>query len=245
MAVLGILLLLAGFEVSVATFCPVGWHRYDKACYFVIKEKWEWQNARQFCSMFHADLTVPNLAEEQAFVWELLLRELEPDGPEDGAWIRCNDIHQEGVWQHCPLRGDETNAYQNWLEGKPDNRTTGADCALMVDWNDGKWGNQNCPNPKYATCELPINNYHPLFCLQIGSDGHIVSQCLTGHVMMEIQAQGMVSCGKACLSHPRCNSFNLLVQGQGRMMCQLNNITLQKAAAQDVRHIENCYSLDL
>ena len=97
------------------------------------------------------------------------------------------------------------------------------DCGL-VQW----WVNQNCYNTIYmqATCKLPIINYPP-FCLQIGSDGHITSQCLTGHVMMEIQAQGVVSCGKACLSHPRCSSYNLLDQGPGKMECQLNNITLQ------------------
>ncbi|XP_022102044.1 snaclec 1-like [Acanthaster planci] len=243
--ILDFLLLMIGIGADAAAICPSDWHRYGQACYFVIKEQMNWHDARGICAAFQASLVVPNSSEEQAFLWGLLLWEFYPNGPVNGAWIGCDDIQQEGVWQHCPLRGDGTNAYQNWDETKPDNRCPGADCALVGDWNDGKWDNQLCTLSRYATCELPVINYHPLFCLQIGSDGHIVSQCLTGHVMMEIQAQGMVSCGKACLSHPKCNSFNLLDQGQGRMVCQLNNITLQNAAAQDVKQVENCYSVDL
>ena len=238
-----ILLLMAGLDIFTAAFCPTGWHRYGKACYFVIKDKMGWHNAGDICAASQANLAIPNSSNEETFLWELLQGELHPNGLEEGVWIGCNDIQQEGVWQHCPLRNDRTNMYQNWAVGRPDNRHPKADCALVSKWRH--WDNQICTNLKYATCELPIINYNPLFCLQIGSDGHITSQCLTGHVMKEIQAQGVVSCGKACLSHPRCSSYNLLDQGPGRMVCQLNNITLQNAAAQDVKEIENCYSLHL
>ncbi|XP_038050748.1 perlucin-like protein [Patiria miniata] len=248
MDVLNVLLLIAGFEASVATVCPVGWHRYGKNCYFVIKTKWNWYTAKKTCAASHASLAVPISSEEQTFIWELLQREFYPDGPGNGAWIGCNDINKDGVWQNCPLRGGETNAYQNWREGRPGNqyRYRGADCALMVNSAGGKWGNQYCTNPRYATCELAIIDYNPLFCLQIGSDGRITSPCLTDkHVLMELQAQGLVSCGKACLSHPECSSFNLKDQGQGKMVCQLNDLALQNAAAEDVVEIENCYGLDL
>ncbi|XP_038050647.1 perlucin-like protein [Patiria miniata] len=246
MDVFGILLLFIGSAASIATICPVGWHRYGKACYFVIKELKNWHKAKTICAASHTSLALPNSFEEQTFIWELLQREFYPSDFQKGAWIDCDDIDQDGVWQNCPLRGDETNAYQNWREGNPGNQYSGADCALMVNSAGGKWSNQYCTNPRYATCELAITNYNPLFCLQIGSDGRITSLCLTdNHVLMELQAQGLVSCGKACLSHPKCSSFNLKDQGQGKMVCQLNDLTFQKAAAEDVVEIENCYGLDL
>ncbi|XP_038049770.1 asialoglycoprotein receptor 2-like [Patiria miniata] len=246
MDVLSVLLLMAGFEASVATVCPMGWHRYGKACYFVIKELNTWYKAKSICAASHASLAVPNSLEEQTFILELLQLEFNPDGPGNGAWIGCNDIDKEGDWQNCPLRGNDTNAYQNWSEGKPDNRHFAADCAMMGDWRKGEWGDQFCTNLRYATCELAIIDYDPLFCLQIGSDGRIISPCLTdNHVLMELQAQGLVSCGKACLSHPKCSSFNLKDQGQGKMVCKLNDLALQNAAKEDVVEIENCYGLDL
>ncbi|XP_038050742.1 perlucin-like protein [Patiria miniata] len=246
MEVLGVLILMAGFEASAATICSAGWYRYGNACYFVTKEKLAWPRANDTCAASHASLAVPNSLEEQTFIRELLQREFHPYGPVDGAWIGCNDIDKEGDWQNCPLRGDGTNAYQNWGEGKPDNRHSGADCALMGNWGNGKWGNQLCINLKYATCELAIIDYDPLFCLQIGSNGRITSPCLTdNHILMELQAQGLVSCGKACLSHPKCSSFNLKDQGQGKMVCQLNDLALQNAADEDVVEIENCYGLNL
>ncbi|XP_038049774.1 C-type lectin domain family 10 member A-like [Patiria miniata] len=245
MDVLDVLLLMAGFEASVATVCPVGWHRYGKACYFVVNEIRGWHIAKSICAASQASLAVPNSLEEQTFIWELLQWEFYPDGPGNGAWIGCNDIDWEGDWQNCPLRGDDTNAYQNWREGKPDNQRGGADCALMVNSAGGKWGNQLCTNPRYATCELAIIDYDPLFCLQIGTHGHIISPCLTdNHVLMEFD-QGLESCGMACLSHPKCSSFNLKDQGQGKTVCQLNDLTLQNAADEDVVEIENCYGLDL
>ncbi|XP_038050727.1 low affinity immunoglobulin epsilon Fc receptor-like [Patiria miniata] len=245
MHVLSVLLLVAGFEATFATVCPVGSHRYGKACYFVIKELKSWYKVQQICAASHASLAVPNSSEEQTFIWELLQREFYPDGLGNGAWIGCNDINQDGVW-NCPLRGGETNAYQNWGEGNPSNQYSGADCALIGDRAGGIWWNQYCNNHRYATCELAIIDYDPLFCLQIGSSGRITSPCLTdNHVLMELQAQGLVSCGKACLSHPKCSSFNLKDQGQGKMVCQLNDLALQNAATEDVVEMENCYGLDL
>ncbi|XP_038049773.1 snaclec stejaggregin-A subunit beta-3-like [Patiria miniata] len=246
MEVFGILLLFIGSVASIATICPVGWQRYGKACYFVIKELKNWSKAKSICAASHSSLAVPNSSEEQTFIWELLQQEFYPDGPVDGAWIGCDDIEKEGDWQNCPSTGDETNVYQNWREEQPDSWNAASDCALMVNSAGGKWDDQSCTNPRYATCELAIINYDPLFCLQIGSDGRITSPCLTdNHILMELQAQGLVSCGKACLSHPKCSSFNLKDQGQGKMVCQLNDLALQNAGAEDVVEIQNCYGLDL
>ena len=246
MDLLSVLLLLVGFEASVATICPAGCHRYGKACYLVIKKSMNWHGSQRICAASHATLAVPNSVEEQTFIWELLQQEFYPDGPGNGAWIGCNYIYRNGGWQNCPLRDDQTNAYQNWLQGNPRPWYTRYDCALMRNSHSGKWANQYCSNPRYATCELAIANYDPLFCLQIGTDGRITSLCLNAtHVLMEFQAQGLVSCGKACLSHPKCSSFNLKEQGQGKMVCQLNDLALQNAAAGDALEVDNCYGLDL
>ena len=79
-----------------------------------------------------------------------------------------------------------------------------------------------------------------------GHDGRIKSQCLVGHVMKELRADGVVSCGKACRSEPRCRSFNLLMEkGSGKMVCQLNNATRHEAADGNMKARDKCYFFDL
>ena len=67
------------------------------------------------------------------------------------------------------------------------------------------------------------------------NDGRFTSQCLFNHVTKEQAGKGIVSCGKACRSDPRCRSFNLLEQEGGKMVCQLNNATRHEAAEGEMK----------
>ena len=73
------------------------------------------------------------------------------------------------------------------------------------------------------------------------------SRCLLGHVVKELPADGVLSCGKACRLEPRCQSFNLLDQG-GRgekMTCKLNNVKCDFADESDFEGIGKCYLFDI
>ena len=129
-------------------------------------------------------------------------------------------------------------------DGETDNNE-GQDCAMMSRGNDGKWKDRDCSKTYNAVCQQPtVTSSTPVYCLHTGSDGRISSQCLFGHVMKELPAHGVVSCGKACRLEPRCRSFNLLEQGRGKMACQLNNVTSEEAP-EDLIVMGNCYFFDL
>ena len=237
-----VLLLLLGIcGRLLAEICPPDWHRYGESCYFFIPRTMDWYDANRTCVELQANLAVPNLKAEQNFIWDLFLHQ---QISSTSLWIGCNDIEEEGNWQHCPLKG-EPNTYGNWEEGKPSSTNDNYDCGVLwVDFN-GQWDNYECFHPKNAVCELPVNSVTPIFCLQTGNDGRFTSQCLFNHVTKEQAGNGIVSCGKACRSDPRCRSFNLLEQEGGKMVCQLNNATRHEAAEGEMKEEENCYFFDL
>ena len=65
------------------------------------------------------------------------------------------------------------------------------------------------------------------------------------HVMEELPGKSVVSCGEVCRSHPRCHSFNLLEQDEGKMVCQLNNATHREVTDGDMKVNERWYFFDL
>ena len=123
-------------------------------------------------------------------------------------WIGCNDINEEGNWQHCPSKGNDTKAYENWADGEPNDLRDGEDCGVQIKWRGGTWNDNDCENSHFAVCELPVS-----------SGGRLTPQCLLHHAMEEFMGEGVGSCGKACRSHPRCHCFNLPKQAGGKMVC--------------------------
>ena len=244
-----LLFLVMGFWCgpTLALICPPDWHRYGESCYVVITRRMNWHAANRTCGESQANLVVPNSKLENNFIWELFLQTFDQDNTSKSLWIGCNDIEEEGNWQNCPLNDDETDAYKNWKEGEPDDKND-TDCAIIKmnsHWKS-KWIGIQCRNKRFPTCERPVNTATPLFCIQTGDDGRLITQCLFRHVMKELPGMGVISCGKACRSEPRCRSFNLLEQGGGKMVCQLNNATRHEAAEGDMKEEkENCYFYDL
>ncbi len=155
----------------LAEICPPDWHRYGESCYFIIMDKMDWYEANRTCAESRANLAVPNSRSEQDYIWELFQKEFDPT-PSTSLWIGCNDIEEEGKWQHCPLKG-ETNAYENWAEGEPNSRRQ-ANCGQMWFSVSGKWDDHVCSyNENYAICKQPVSKT-PKFCLWTGKDGHFI-----------------------------------------------------------------------
>ena len=173
--------------------CTTG-ERYEGLCYFIISPvKMTWYEAREHCEESGATLAIPSSQSVQDFIWGIAEREFDQGLQRASLWIGCNDIEEEGNWQHCPLKG-ETNAYENWA-GRQPNNANNADCAVMrVDMN-GTWDDQHCINLNlHAVCELPVYNSRRL-----------TPQCLLRHAMDELQGTS----GKDYRSRPRCHSFML------------------------------------
>ncbi|XP_071784871.1 echinoidin-like [Asterias amurensis] len=156
----------------LAEVCPRDWHRYGESCYFIIMDKMDWYQANRTCAKSRGNLLIPNSKSEQDYIWELFLKGFDQT-PDASVWIGCNDIEEEGNWQHCPLKG-ETDAYDNWKDGELNDYGPGEDCGVMWRGFDGKWADHICSDQNYAVCETTVSNT-PKFCLQTDKDGRLVS----------------------------------------------------------------------
>ena len=204
-----------------------------------------WTEANDTCINSDAALAVPNSKTEQTFVWSMFLEFFNGSQPTESLWIGCYFNQEAGEWQNCPLR-NASNTYENWKEANPENHLPATDCGAMKKSNGGLWTDRRCNRVDFAICELQVDITPHVFCLQTGPNGRIKSHCLVGHVMKELRADGVVLCGKACRSEPRCRSFNLLMkQGQGKMVCQLNNATRHEVTDVVVLEEDYCFFFDL
>ena len=99
---------------------------------------------------------------------------------------------------------------ENWKDGQPnDYFGQGQDYGMMLQSDGGKWDDHKCclKNPAMlqqsaGTCKGST----PAYCLHPGPDGRGGSRCLLGHVVKELPADGVQSCGKACRLEPRCQT---------------------------------------
>ncbi len=159
----------------------------------------------------------PNSQFEQEFFWELFLKECYPTA-DNSLWIGCNDIEEEGKWQHCPVKG-ETNAYANWAEDEPNNDYGEQDCGAIWFVENGKWDNQVCTfDDNYALCEIPVNSTpvsNP--SLTDNNTALLTPRCLLYYTMEELLGNGKGAA--SCQSHPRCHSFTMPEQDGGKMVC--------------------------
>ena len=242
-----LLFLVMGFWCgpALAEICPPDWHRYGESCYVVLNQTIGWYEANSTCVALQANIAVPNSKLENNFLWKLFLQVIQK--PRVGLWIGCYDIEEEGNWEkYCPGLNNVNDSYQNWGTGQPSNDSDrDTDCVAYSFDSNGYWGVQYCTNHRFVACERHVNTATPVFCTQTGDDGRLITQCLRRHVMKKLPGTGVISCGKACRSEPRCRSFNLLEQGGGKMVCQLNNATRHEAAEGDMTEKENCYFYDL
>ena len=239
-----VFLLVLGVHCDrhLAAICPPEWQRFGESCYLVITKTMTWLEANRTCAKLQATLAVPTSISEHNYIWERFNKEA---FGVPGLWIGCNDMAVEGEWQPCPLRG-QNRGFENWKDNQPDDWGGISDCAAMMNHFNSKWDDQYCYNPRSAVCKLPVSINNQVFWLQTGPDGRVETQCLVGHVMKELRVDGVVSCGKACRSEPRCRSFNLLMeQGSRKIVCQLNHGSRHEATDGDIEANKNCHLFDL
>ncbi|XP_071804151.1 snaclec bothroinsularin subunit beta-like [Asterias amurensis] len=205
MNLLNILLLgvlCFGCGCIVAEICPPDWHPYKESCYFIVKDTMNWYQANRTCAESRANLAVPNSQSEQDYIWELFLNAFDPTSPSTHLWIGCNDIGEDGQWQHCPLKG-QTDSYENWKGGQPSSHIDNLKGCAVVRSTNGQWVGQDCfDDINYAVCEFPVSDTMESSCKQTGPDDLLTPRCLLYLSMAEL------SDGKSCCSHPRCHSFS-------------------------------------
>ncbi|XP_038079230.1 echinoidin-like [Patiria miniata] len=237
-----------GWPTSQAAICPTGWLRFGETCYLVVTTPLTWGDASRECHTKKAELVLPQCQTEQDAIWEMFLQ-IYHGNPSKHIWIGCSDIEEEGKWHPCPLRSSSSDAYQNWKDDQPDNDLNGnADCAAMINGAGGRWGDRGCTERHFSACQLPADTDTALsFCLQVGTEGRLASpSCLVDHVVKELPVRGVVECGKACRSEPRCRSFNLLEEGPETMLCQLNNVARRQVEGEDsIPKLQNCYFFEM
>ncbi|XP_023815476.1 CD209 antigen-like protein E isoform X8 [Oryzias latipes] len=62
-------------EVFEGQWCPEGWKRFGRSCYYKSTEERNWFDSRDFCQFVGSDLVVVNSKEEQEFVSTLNQKE--------------------------------------------------------------------------------------------------------------------------------------------------------------------------
>ena len=108
--------------------CPASWHHWGNSCYRLTDSSFHWSSARDECIKLGGILAVPRSLEENDLIVTLI-----PDGK--NAWIDCNDLETEGIWE-C-REGNMEVTYRNWDDGQPNNNQQ--HCAYISRY----WGSQH------------------------------------------------------------------------------------------------------
>ncbi|XP_038069455.1 C-type lectin-like [Patiria miniata] len=232
------LIWLSVFIVCVwfyAEACQPGQERFGGSCYQLLTERTTWDQGDAACSEMGAALAVPDSLEEHQFIWEMFTGNVSAGH----LWIGCNDREEEGKWMKSS-GGGECNFFK-WASGEPNGGDSHIDCMQLWRNGNGLMDDTDCAYQIFVICESPVTLAVPtMSCLQRYADARSSSHCLTGHVIKEFSAKGVIACGSACRDEPRCRSFNLRRGGPGELICQLNNVTRNEADVKNIRLDNGC-----
>ncbi|XP_038068732.1 alpha-N-acetylgalactosamine-specific lectin-like [Patiria miniata] len=218
-----------------AEACKPGQQRFGGSCYQLLNESMTWDQGDAACSEMGAVLAVPDSLEEHQFIWEMFTGIVTVGN----LWIGCNDREEEGKWMKSS-EGGECNFF-DWAPAEPSGGYSHINCMHLWRYENGLMDDDVCSVPRSVICESPAPLAMPtMSCLQRYTDTRSSSHCLTGHVMEEFSAKGVITCGSACRDEPRCRSFNLRRGGPGELICQLNNITRNEADVKNIRLDNGC-----
>ena len=220
--------------VIVLSSCPTGWVKWRQSCYSLLPEKMNWMQAGEACKRLGSNLIVLDSKEENDFIFEWAV---EGNG---GLWIGCTDAAQEGVW----LCEGQLAKFTNWRKHSPRN-STDLNCARVTIYSLGVWSdNKVCQQHKLAVCEMPAPTtpvYHTLLC----PDGRVSQYCPLSHVIDNLAVEGVIACGWACTSDPRCRSFNVWQSSKTEKKCQLNDVTFLEDDYTDSNDTMGCVYFEL
>ena len=220
--------------VIVLSSCPTGWVKWRQSCYILLSEKMNWMQAEAACKRLGSNLIVPDSKEENDFIFEWAVK------GNGGMWIGCTDAVQEGVW----LCGGQPARFTNW---KTDFtlEDTRYNCARMI--KNGPWSDNlrcNGTATKAVVCEMPAPTM-PVYHTLLGPDGRVSQYCLLHHVIDNLAVEGVIACGWACTSDPRCRSFNVWQRSEKEKKCQLNDVTRLENDQTDSHDVEGCVYFNL
>jgi Lectin C-type domain/PEP-CTERM motif len=110
------IVLLAG----IAHATPIQWTTGNGHCYDVV---WvgtvlDWEDARTRAEQSGGHLATLTGAEENHFVWDVLLANLADGTGYEAYWLGASDVAKEGVWTW--VTGEDWD-YANWHPGEPNN----------------------------------------------------------------------------------------------------------------------------
>ena len=111
----------------------------------------KWSDAREVCKKLGGDLVVISSAEENDFVYELVMEQ--QTVTETKAWIGLKKNTDDSKWywvDGTPLEGN----YQSWGEGEPNNRVGNENCAHFFG-QPGKWNDAACEMTGYWASKSP------------------------------------------------------------------------------------------
>ena len=222
--------------VIVLSSCPTGWVKWRQSCYILLPEKMNWMQAEAACKRPGSNLIVPESKEENDFIFEWAVK------GNDGMWIGCTDAAQEGVW----LCGGQPAKFTNWYSSSPHNDAS-LNYARMTVFNEGFWSDQiiyQITDHKLVACEMPVPIV-PIYHTLLGSDGRVSQYCPLNHVIDNLAVEGVIACGWACTSDPRCRSFNICQSSKKEKKCQLNDVTFLEDDHTDSKDIEGCVYFEL
>ncbi|XP_071797191.1 C-type lectin domain family 4 member C-like [Asterias amurensis] len=222
--------------VIVLSSCPTGWVKWRQSCYILLPEKMNWVQAEAACKRLGSNHIVPDSKEENDFIFEWAVN------GKGGLWIGCTDAAQEGVW----LCGGQPARFTNWKNDNPRNDMN-LNCARMTVQASGVWSDYiSCKNGvhRFAACEMPVPIV-PIYHTLLGPDGRVFQYCPLNHVIDNLAAEGVIACGWACTSDPRCRSFNIWQRSEKEKKCQLNDVTRLENNQTDSHDIEGCVYFEL
>ncbi|XP_071797807.1 C-type lectin domain family 4 member M-like [Asterias amurensis] len=223
--------------VIVLSSCPTGWVKWRQSCYILLPEKMNWMQAEAACKRLGSNLIVPDSREENDFIFEWAVK------GNDGMWIGCTDAAQEEVW----LCGGQPARFTNWWYPNNPHNDTRLNCARVTVYGGGLWSDsEHCKNGarKFAACEMPVPIL-PIYHTLLGPNGRVSQYCPLSHVIDNLTVEGVIACGMACTSDPRCRSFNIWQSSEKEKKCQLNEVTFLEEDHTDSMDIKGCVYFEL
>ena len=100
----------------------------------------KWSDARAVCRGLGGDLAVINSAEENDYLFNVVL--MEETVTKGKAWIGLTKDPYDSKWywiDETPLEGN----YENWNAGEPNNASGDEDCAHFYK-SEGGWNDHRC-----------------------------------------------------------------------------------------------------
>ena len=116
-------------EIDTSKYTPVYKEYYNGHEYWFFEDNVDWQTAKKICEEKGGYLTIPNSAEENAFILSGIKKTSQKE-----TWIGVTDIVQEGVWKD--VKGNDIT-YTNWASSQPDNYLGIEDYVHF--YEDGTW----------------------------------------------------------------------------------------------------------